>query len=144
VATSDTTDPVKIQLMNIGLGTSYDFARDSLNFNPLGVTARTDIGSLLNISGSATYNLYQYDPTAGVRVNRYLLSEAGKLGDLTNVSLSLSTSLRGEKKQARGTQGVPTDVQQQQATAEGSGFTPTPRPVYQTIYDREEADFSIP
>jgi len=77
-------------------------------------------------------------------VNRFLLSEAGKLGDLTNVSLSLSTSLRGEKKQPRGTQGVPTDVQQQQAETGGAGLVPTPRPVYQTIYDREDADFSIP
>ena len=144
VATSDTTDPAKIQLMNVGLGTSYDFARDSLNFNPFNITARTDIGSLLNISGSAIYNLYQYDQAAGGRVNRFLISEAGKLGDLTNVSLSMSTSLRGEKKQARGTQGVPANVQDQQASADGTGFAPTPRPVYQTIYDREEADFSIP
>ncbi len=144
VATSDTTEPAKIQLMNLGFGTSYDFARDSLNFNPVGITARTDIGSLFNISGSATYNLYQYDNAARTRVNRYLLSEAGKFGDLTNVSMSLSTSFRGEKKTPRGTQGIPTGVQQQQLDAESGAFAPTPRPVYQTIYDREEADFSIP
>ena len=139
---ADTAKEQKIQLANIGASINYDFARDSLGFSELGLNYRTDIGQYLNISGGAQYNLYQYDPTITSRVNKFLLSESGKLGDLTSFSLSLGTSLRGEKKQHTTT--APATVQQEQARVSGEAAVQAPRKIFQSIYDREEADFSIP
>jgi lipopolysaccharide assembly outer membrane protein LptD (OstA) len=142
---ADTGEGQKVQLMNLGLGFSYDFARDSLRFSEVGINVRTDVGQFLSISGGVSYNLYQFDRVARTRVNKFLLSEEGRFGDLTSVSLSLSTSLRGEKKQAaKAEQGLPKDVLDAQKKLEGPPPVPSPRPSYQTIYDREDADFSIP
>lgn len=81
----------KFQLLNLDAGISYNFAADSLKFSDLFTTFRTQIGSLLNISGGATFNLYQFDRTANTRINKYLLSE-GKIADLTSFNINLATS----------------------------------------------------
>jgi hypothetical protein len=137
----------KIQLLNIGGGVTYNFAADSMNFSEVGINYRTDIGQYLGISGSANYNLYEFqsDSLGGYRINQLYLENGRKFGDLTSFSLSLSTSLRGEKKQRASEQGVPEQVLQEQEEVSGlAGATPGPRKTYYSIYDREEADFSIP
>lgn len=93
----------KFQLLNFDVATGYNFARDSLKFDPINVTYRTEVGSLLNISGGAAFNLYKFEvdplqPALGRRVNKFLVKETGQLAQLTSFSLSLSTSLSGEKK----------------------------------------------
>ena len=115
----------KLQLLNLNVSTSYDFAADSMNFRDVIINFRTNIGQYLDISGGATYNLYVFDPTArggGNRVNRFLLKEEGKFGDMTSFSLSLSTSLRGEKKQKLSEAGIPDKVKREQANASGEGM----------------------
>jgi len=87
---TDSTDN-KFQLLNFDAGISYNFAADSLKFSDLFTSFRTQIGSLLNISGGATFNLYQFDGNAGTRINKYLLSE-GKIADLTSFNINLATS----------------------------------------------------
>jgi hypothetical protein len=142
----------RIQLMNIGAGTSYNFVADSMNFSPVNINFRTDIGQYLGISGNAVYNLYVFDPNAitasgtkGARVNRFLLKDKGKFGDLTSFSLSLSTSFKGEKKQKPSNTGIPDSVKQEQENVSGnSAATSGQRRMYYSIYDREDADFSIP
>jgi hypothetical protein len=139
----------KLQLLNLGGGLSYNFAADSLNFSEVGITYRTDIGQYLSIGGSASYNLYVFDTTAnygsGARVNKFILNEQGKFGDLTSISLSLSTSFKGDKKQKSSEAGIPENVKQEQAVVSGEGSTqPSQRKMYYSIYDREDADFSIP
>jgi lipopolysaccharide assembly outer membrane protein LptD (OstA) len=139
----------KLQLLNLSASTSYDFAADSMNFRDVSVSYRTNIGQYLDISGGATYNLYVFDPTArsgyGARVNRFLLKENGKFGDMTSFSLSLSSSFSGEKKQKPSEAGIPDKVIQEQALVSGEGMTqPGQRKRYYSIYDREDADFSIP
>jgi lipopolysaccharide assembly outer membrane protein LptD (OstA) len=139
----------KIQLLNIGVSSSYNFAADSMNFTDVSINYRTDIGQYLGISGSAIYNLYVFDTSAyngrGARVNRFLLKEQGKFGDLTSFSLSLSTSFKGDKKQKPSEAGIPDKVKQEQAEASGEGSTqPSQKKIYYSIYDREDADFSIP
>lgn len=83
-----------------------------------------------------------FDPTAaggnGARINKLLLKERGKFGDMTSFSLSLSTSFRGEKKQKSSEKDVPEKALQEQADVTGQ------RKMYYSIYDREDADFSIP
>lgn len=88
---NDTTDN-KFQLININLSTGYNFAADSLKWSELNLNFRTQIGSLLNIGGGATYNFYEFDNSVNTRVNRYLLSSKGRLADLTNINFNLSTS----------------------------------------------------
>jgi hypothetical protein len=139
----------KIQLINIGASTSYNFVADSMNFSDVGINFRTDIGQYLGISGNAIYNLYVFDPAAhggaGARINKFLLKEHGKFGDLTSFSLSLSTSFKGEKKQKPSNAGIPDSVKQEQENVSGnSAATSGQRRMYSSIYDREDADFSIP
>jgi len=135
----------KIQLLNIGASTSYNFAADSMNFNPVNINFRTDIGQYLGISGNAVYNLYTYDQAARGRVNRFLLTEKGKFGDLTSFSLSLSTSFKGEKKQKSSDAGIPDNVKQEQEMVSGQiTASPGQKKTYYSQYDIEDADFSIP
>ncbi|MCX6164398.1 MAG: putative LPS assembly protein LptD, partial [Ignavibacteriae bacterium] len=70
---NDTTDN-KFQLFNFNLSALYNFAADSLKWSELRSDFRTQIGSLLNIGGGATFNFYEYDNNVNTRVNRYLLS----------------------------------------------------------------------
>lgn len=141
----------KIQLLNLNASTSYNFVADSINFNPVNINFRTDIGQYLGISGNATYNLYVFDPNAvsaygskGARVNKFLLKEIGKFGDLTNFSLSLSTSFRGEKKTKPSESNIPENVLQEQEKSSGQSPSAGQRRIAYSVYDIEEADFSIP
>lgn len=87
---TDSTDN-KFQLLNLDANIGYNFAADSLRFSDLNTSFRTAIGSILNISGGATFSLYKFDGTAGTRINKFLLSD-GKLADLTSFNINLSTS----------------------------------------------------
>ncbi len=121
----------KYQLLNVGASLSYNFTADSLNFSNIGISFRTNIGNLLNIGGGSSFNLYKFDKTANRTVNRFLINEEGRLARMEYFSLSLSTSLKGEKKTA-----LATTVAQDTAHEMKSG--------YYGMYERQEADFSIP
>jgi len=88
----------KIQLLNLGTSISYNFAADSLKLSELSVSYRTNIGSLLNISGASSFNFYKFDPTAHRRIDKFLISEGGGIAQLTGFSINLSTSLRGGRR----------------------------------------------
>lgn len=88
---NDSTDN-KFQLLNFDAGIGYNFAADSLKLSDLVTSFRTNIGSFLNISGGAGFNFYKYDDIAKSRINKFLVDTDGKLADMTNFSLSLSTS----------------------------------------------------
>lgn len=120
----------KIQLLNVGANVSYNFSADSLNLSNVGVGYRTSIGELLNFSGSSSFNLYKFDETSNRLVNKFMITE-GKLARLENFSISLSTSLSGDRKQKAGGLSETDTVRQSQ-----SG--------YQGLYQRNEPDFSIP
>ncbi len=129
-------EPAKIQLLNIGLGTSYNFSVDSLNIAPIGVSYRTGIGSALDIGGGASFDLYKLEqtgPSEFRRVNKFLLNEEGRLARLTNFNISLSTTLAGaqNKSTKHETSSDSTTLNQQQ------------RPYY-GIFSQEDPDFSIP
>ncbi|MDI6778981.1 MAG: putative LPS assembly protein LptD [Bacteroidota bacterium] len=121
----------KYQLLNVSAGLSYNFAADSINFSSIRVGFRTNIGDFLNIGGGSSFNLYKFDKTANRVVNKFLVNEEGRLARMESFSISLSTSLKGEKKT---TQGTP--VAQDTAQEIKSG--------YYGMYERQEADFSIP
>jgi hypothetical protein len=135
----------KIQLMNVGLSTSYNFAADSMKLSTVSVNYHTALGSILTIGGDATFNPYVFDMTAGQRINRFEWNESRRLANLTRFNISLTTSLKGEKKQEKKDISPADSAQQEQERVNGTGsFQAAQRKTYQTIYDREEADFSIP
>lgn len=135
----DTTEKEqKYQLLNLGASASYNFVAESLKFSQISTNFRTDIGSILGIGGAANFNLYEYDQTAKTRVNRYLLERGKGIAQLTYFSLSLSTSVRGEKKQPQTQQDV-NDSARVADTQKNKNFSG-----YKGIYDSPEPDFSIP
>jgi len=94
---NDTLDKgTKIQLLNLSFGSGYDFRRDSLNFNEVGFNYNSNVADIVNVGGGGSYNLYQLDKISNRRINKFYLSD-GKFGDLTNIRLSLSTSLSNER-----------------------------------------------
>ncbi len=122
----------KIQLLNLGLNASYNFAADSMKLSPLSVSYRTNIAQKFDIGGGATFNFYKYDSTAGTRINKFLWS-AGQLPDMTDFSVSISTSFHGEKKKRESTE-QPVQEDSLKALQQYNGF-------YQQI---QPPDLSIP
>lgn len=129
----------KFQLLNLDVATGYNFARDSLKFDEITLGFRTSIGQTLGISGGSRYNLYKFEPDPvrpliGRRVNRFLLAEEGRLAQMTSFTLSLTTSLSGEKRETDAGPVVSTEDSLRRAERRGvSG-----------IYDDAPVDFSFP
>jgi lipopolysaccharide assembly outer membrane protein LptD (OstA) len=139
-ATSDTAQQEnKYQLLNFNAGLSYNFAADSLRLSELNLSYRTSIANLLDIGGGSSFNFYKYQDGIG-RTNTFLVKETGQLAQLTNLSLNISASLRGEKTQAQKEQQVKVEEQPPKEAvpqSEKSG--------YYGLYGQEEApDFNIP
>jgi lipopolysaccharide assembly outer membrane protein LptD (OstA) len=140
MAPSDTSGKEqKVQLLNLTAGVGYNFAADSLKFSEVGLDFRTSIADLLSIGGSSRFNLYAYEPypdqpTRGRRVDKFLLSEEGRLWDLTAFSLSIGTRLSGERRETKA--GPIVTEQDSINRARKSGFV--------GLYDDVEADFSLP
>ncbi|MBI3195080.1 MAG: LPS-assembly protein LptD [Ignavibacteriae bacterium] len=125
----------KIQLLNVGLGASYDFTADSMNLSNLGMNFRTGIGRTFDINGGANFDFYKLEessPGRFNRVNKFELSENGRLARLTNFNIRFSTSLSGEKKKS-GSQPAQRDS--------SAGVQPVRSRSYDSM---AEPDFSIP
>lgn len=131
-------EPEKVQLLNLGLGISYNFTADSLNFSPIGVSYRTGIGSIFDVGGDAGFDLYklaQVRPNVYTRVNKFLIREEGRFARLTNFRVSISTTLEGKQEKSS----------TQPPVAVGDSLLDRPRrSSYFGIYDQSEPDFSIP
>jgi len=129
----------KIQLLYLTLGTSYNFAADSMRLSPIFLSYRTSVGDLLTFSGSSTLNPYLFDETLGRRVNRYLWKEKRIPFQMTSISLSISTSLRGEGKSPSESQGSTEkkgeSIREEDETAKSGTYG---------IYDREQPNLRIP
>jgi lipopolysaccharide assembly outer membrane protein LptD (OstA) len=135
MASEEGKEPEKIQLLNVGGGFSYNFAAESLKFSPIGLSFRTDIGSILSIDGGTTFDLYKLEQTglqSYNRVNKFLLSEGEGLARMTNFRLSLSTSLSGDRSSRSGEEETDTTKVEE---AKSGTFG---------LYEEKEPDFSIP
>lgn len=88
---NDTTEN-RFKLFDFNATVGYNFAADSLKFSEVRTDFRTEIGSLLNIAGGATFNLYRFDPTSQQRVNTFLFNTDGRLFDVTSFNINLATS----------------------------------------------------
>lgn len=101
----DTTkEQKKIQLLNFDASVGYNFAADSMKLRDLSLSYRTQIGDLLNLSGSSSYTFYdqiveksQSGQDNYRYVNQYLASNGKGLFRLTNLNFSISSTLSGER-----------------------------------------------
>jgi lipopolysaccharide assembly outer membrane protein LptD (OstA) len=130
----------KFQLLILNLGLGYNFAADSLRLSELGMDFRTSIGQLLTIGGGGRFNFYAFEPypqnpQTGRRVDKFLVSETGRLAELTNLNLSIGTRLSGSKIQ---TSSGPT-----RSAQDTTGLRKQTSGTY-NLYREEEPDFSIP
>ncbi|MDD8018629.1 MAG: LPS assembly protein LptD [Bacteroidota bacterium] len=128
----------KYQLLNLGLSTNYNFAADKFKLSDLSVNYRTQIGEYLSINGNSNYRFYEFDQATNSRVDRYLWERGKGIVEMTNFSLNLSTSLRGERKKAQTQQQVSDSARIAEDTR-NKAFNGN-----RSIYDSGEPDFSIP
>lgn len=139
--TDTTSKETKIQLLNLGMGISYNFAADSLKFSDLSLNYRTQIDDILNLSGSSSFTPYDYSESSS-KINRFLIDAGRGLIRMTNFSFSLSTSISGEKLKSDKNDDVEnTTVSQLQN--QSNPFTQG-ESVYEGLYSNQDPDFSIP
>lgn len=78
---------------NISLSTAYDLAKDSLNLDPITLSARTSLfKSKFQIAYTASWDPYIMD-TNGVRYNRFEWNENKRLARFTNSTSTFSVGL---------------------------------------------------
>lgn len=135
--TDTSSQEKKIRLLNLDAGLSYNFAADSMKLSALNVSYRTQIGEWLNLSGSSNFTFYDYDVNTNRLINKYLYNVGKGLVRMTSFSMSVSSTLSGEKLA-----GSDKPQQSKQEDRIDNGFSGQAE--YLGIYDEEPADFSIP
>lgn len=83
-------------LDNLGVAFSYNLAAKHFNWSNVNLNMRTKLFKKLDILSSAVLDPYQLDST-GTRIERYEWNN-GRIGRLTNGSLSVSTNLQSKQK----------------------------------------------
>ena len=134
--TDTTSKEEKIQLLNLTMGTGYNFAADSLNFSDLSLTFRTQVSDLFDFSGSSRFTPYDYEGTTS-RINRYLVDAGKGLLRLTALNFSISTNISGEKFAS-------SEKEKKQTEDEFGLADQQSKSVYQGIYNEQDPDFTIP
>ncbi len=85
-------------LEGLSISTTYDVARDSLNWSPLRINARTTLFRQLVITFEGEWDPYQVD-TLGRRINRFVFSESGRFFRRTSTGMGLNVSYRLSSKE---------------------------------------------
>ena len=86
----------KIKLLDqFNINTGYDFLRDSLKMNDVGITFSTNVFEKLGISGNLNFDPYAVD-AKGTKINKFNVAATGHLLRLKNASLSMSYSFSGK------------------------------------------------
>jgi lipopolysaccharide assembly outer membrane protein LptD (OstA) len=138
--TDTTSKEEKYQLLNLNLGSGYNFAADSINFSDIRLSYRTQISDIIDFSGSNSFTLYDYSGNVS-RINKFLIDEGKGLLRMTSFNFSITTRISGEKLKSEETgEELPSTDQNDEF---GLGATEQ-RNVYQGIYTDREPDFSIP
>ncbi len=135
--TDTTSKENKIQLLNLTGSIAYNFAADSLRLSDLNVNYRTQISDLLNLSGSTTFTPYSYADNIS-KINRFLIDDGRGLLRMTSFSLSLSTSISGERLRSKD-ESTPSGMQDDPFQVGN-----TPGNIYQGLYQQGDPDFTIP
>ncbi|MCE3278336.1 MAG: hypothetical protein K0S44_527, partial [Bacteroidetes bacterium] len=95
---------------NLGVSFAYNMAVRNYNWSNINLTGRTRLFKAMDINANATLNPYQID-SSGNRIERFEWNN-GRIGRLTNLNVSLSTSLKS--KENNGLKPVSTSANQDQ------------------------------
>jgi len=89
----------KIVLLDVfNVGTGYNIAADSLNWQVVNFSARTKLFKNLDFVYNTNYDLYALQPGTNTRINTFQVNQNGKFLRLVNTNLALTTSLRSKTK----------------------------------------------
>ncbi|HEX3074267.1 MAG TPA: putative LPS assembly protein LptD [Ignavibacteriales bacterium] len=138
--TDTTSQAKKITLLNLSANTSYNFARDSLKLSDLSVSYNTNIANIFSFNGNSTYSFYvqKRDAKRGVyNIDQFMASQGRGLFRLTNLNFSFGTTRSGEKLKGK-------EKEAAQSEEADDGLYDLQGTEYQSIYDEEQPDFSIP
>ncbi|MCK5838226.1 MAG: LPS-assembly protein LptD, partial [Bacteroidales bacterium] len=81
----------KIALIDyFSITTSYDLAKDSLNWAPISMSGRTNLFKGLNIQFTGRWDLYALDDSTGKRINTFVWEQSRKLLRFENTTWNLS------------------------------------------------------
>jgi lipopolysaccharide assembly outer membrane protein LptD (OstA) len=96
------TESKKIMLLNaLNFNTSYNIAKDSLAWAPLGITAGTAIlDNKLNINIGATLDPYALDKS-NKQINKFNINNGGSLFRFTAANLNIGYSLTSKKEEKK-------------------------------------------
>jgi lipopolysaccharide assembly outer membrane protein LptD (OstA) len=90
----------KIKILeNFTVGSSYDIARDSMNFSNINIAGRTTLFNILSFNFSGSIDPYTY--REGVRINVLQLKEDGSIGTLTFGNAAIGFNLRSKSEAAK-------------------------------------------
>ncbi len=93
--TDTTSQQKKIKLLNLNIGSSYNFAADSIRLSDLRVSYRTSVGDILSFNGNSTFTFY--DQRGSAKINEFLISAKKGLLRQTGSNFSVNLRLTGEK-----------------------------------------------
>lgn len=132
----DTTKGEKvIKLIDrLSFRTGYNLAVDSMNWQPISISAGTKIGRILNVDLSATLNPYHINESTGAIINN-LMWKDGRIGRLTNANLSSGVTLNSE--------GLKNDKKPSRLS-EGEKESLRVMGISEQMIDMGYADFSMP
>ena len=135
--TDTTSKQDKIQILNLNVGTSYNFAADSLNLSDISLSYRTQIGSIFSLNGGTTFSPYSYSNN-GRKINKFLIDDRKGLLRVTNFFVSFSLTISGDK------------ISSEQSNQSSSSFEQdrnlvnSETSIYEGLYSNKDPDFSIP
>ncbi|MBT3646625.1 MAG: LPS-assembly protein LptD [Flavobacteriales bacterium] len=93
-----TKEETKLRLLDaFNFNTSYNLAKDSINWNPVRITVRTQIIPGLVLNGGATLDPYATN-AEGFTINEYQFSQDQRLGRWTSANAALSYRIQPKKK----------------------------------------------
>ncbi len=98
--TVDSTGEVKrrtVQLLTVNVGSSVNFAADSLRIAPLVLSARTRVLDRFDFNFSSTHTLYDSDER-GREINRLLISQGFPFLRLRNMNFTARTTLKSAQR----------------------------------------------
>lgn len=82
-----------VLIQNLSLNGAYNFAADSFKMSTISLTGRTVLFKYFDVVAGSEFDPYVYNKTSGTRVSRYTYAENGKLARLTNVNVTINTSI---------------------------------------------------
>ncbi len=95
----------KVKLMDqLNIGSSYDLFADSLNLNNIAIRTSTTLFNFFRVQYNSTMDPYVFEQDSldnVYRVNRFELTENGKIGRFLNHTVGVGFSLSNKKKLAK-------------------------------------------